>query len=59
VFAPAPAGVRRGYVGNPDPAWFGSTDAAGVWHTTYAALDFVWSLSLAAERTSTTETVYP
>lgn len=49
VFAPAPPGVRRGYVGTPDPGWFGHTDAQGHWQTTYAALDFVWSLSQAAE----------
>ncbi len=50
VFAPAPPGVRRGYVGIPDPGWFGYTDAQGQWRTTYAPLDFVWSLSQAAAR---------
>jgi hypothetical protein len=49
IFAPAPAGIRRGYVGTPDPAWFGYTDAQGRWHLSYASLDFVWSLSKAAE----------
>jgi hypothetical protein len=49
VFAPAPPGVRRGYVGTPDPGWFGHADAQGHWQTTYASLDFVWSLSQAAE----------
>lgn len=49
VFAPAPVGIRRGYVGIPDPAWFGHADAEGRWHRTYASLDFVWSLSQAAE----------
>jgi hypothetical protein len=49
VFAPAPPGVRRGYVGTPEPAWFGHADAQGHWQTTYASLDFVWSLSQAAE----------
>jgi hypothetical protein len=49
VFAPAPAGIRRGYVGNPDPTWFGHADGGGRWQVTYAPLDFVWSLSQAAE----------
>ena len=49
VFAPAPPGVRRGYVGAPDPGWFGQLDARGQWRVTYASLDFVWSLSQAAE----------
>jgi hypothetical protein len=49
VFAPAPPGVRRGYVGTPDPEWFGHVDAQGRWQTTFASLDFVWSLSQAAE----------
>jgi hypothetical protein len=49
VFAPAPPGVRRGYVGTPDPGWFGHADARGLWQTTFAPLDFVWSLSQAAE----------
>ncbi len=49
VFAPAPPGVRRGYVGTPDPGWFGHADAQGNWQTTYASLDFVWSLSQAVE----------
>jgi hypothetical protein len=49
VFAPAPPGVRRGYVGTPDPGWFGQPDAQGQWRATFAALDFVWSLSQAAE----------
>lgn len=49
VFAPAPSGVRRGYVGIPDPGWFGHADAQGHWQTTFASLDFVWSLSQAAE----------
>jgi hypothetical protein len=49
VFAPAPPGVRRGYVGTPDPDWFGHADAQGNWQITYASLDFVWSLSQAAE----------
>jgi hypothetical protein len=49
VFAPAPPGVRRGYVGTPDADWFGHTDARGRWQTTFASLDFVWSLSQAAE----------
>jgi len=49
VFAPAPPGVRRGYVGTPNPGWFGHADAQGRWQTTYASLDFVWSLSQAAE----------
>jgi len=48
VFAPALPGVRRGYVGRPDPNWFGHADEQGVWQTTYASLDFVWSLSQAA-----------
>jgi hypothetical protein len=48
VFAPAPPGVRRGYVGTPDPSWFGHADGQGHWQTTYASLDFVWSLSQAA-----------
>jgi hypothetical protein len=48
VFAPAPPGVRRGYVGAPDPGWFGHADALGRWQMTYAPLDFVWSLSQAA-----------
>jgi hypothetical protein len=50
VFAPAPPGVRRGYVGTPDSGWFGHADAQGRWQTTYASLDFVWSLSQAAEQ---------
>jgi hypothetical protein len=50
VFAPAPTGVRRGYVGTPDPGWFGHTDAQGHWQMTYASLDFVYSLSQAAEQ---------
>jgi hypothetical protein len=49
VFAPAPPGVRRGYVGTPDPGWFGHVDAQGQWQTTFASLDFVWSLSQAAQ----------
>jgi hypothetical protein len=49
VFAPAPPGVQRGYLGTPDPGWFGRADAHGRWQTTYASLDFVWSLSQAAE----------
>jgi hypothetical protein len=49
VFAPAPPGIRRGYVGMPDPGWFGHADAQGRWQTTFASLDFVWSLSQAAE----------
>jgi hypothetical protein len=49
VFGPAAPGVRRGYVGTPDPDWFGHADAQGRWHTTFASLDFVWSLSQAAE----------
>ena len=49
VFAPAPAGVRRGYVGRPDPDWFGHTDGRGRRLTTFASLDYVWSLSQAAE----------
>lgn len=49
VFAPAPPGVRRGYVGTPDPGWFGHSDTEGRWQTIYAPLDFVWSLSQAAE----------
>jgi hypothetical protein len=49
VFAPAPPGVRRGYVGTPDPDWFGHADAQEQWQTTFASLDFVWSLSQAAE----------
>jgi hypothetical protein len=49
VFAPAPPGVRRGFVGTPDPGWFGHADAQGAWQTTFAQLDFVWSLSQAAE----------
>ena len=49
VFAPASPGVRRGYVGTPDPNWFGHADAQGRWHTAFASLDFVWSLSQAAE----------
>ncbi len=49
VFAPAPPGVRRGYVGTPNPEWFGHADAHGHWQTTYASLDFVWSLSQAVE----------
>ena len=49
VFAPTPPGVRRGYVGNPDPSWFGHVDARGQWQTTFASLDFVWSLSQAAQ----------
>ena len=52
VFSPAPAGIRRGYVGAPDPAWFGHADAQGHWHLTYAPLDYVWSLSQAAEHAS-------
>jgi hypothetical protein len=48
VFAPAAPGVRRGYTGTPDPAWFGHADAQGQWRLTFAALDFVWSLSQAA-----------
>ncbi len=47
VFAPSAAGLRRGYVGTPDPAWFGQADLLGRWQTTYASLDFVWSLSQA------------
>ena len=50
VFAPAPPGVRRGYFGTPDPGWFGHADAQGQWQTTFAQLDFVWSLSQAAVR---------
>lgn len=49
VFAPAPPGIRRGYVGTPDPHWFGHADAQGRWQTTFAPLDFVWALSQAAE----------
>jgi hypothetical protein len=49
VFGPAPPGIRRGYVGNPDPNWFGHVDAQGHWQMTYASLDFVWSLAQAAE----------
>ena len=49
VFAPSPSGTRRGYVGTPDPDWFGHADAQGNWHITYSALDFVWSLAQAAE----------
>ncbi len=49
VFAPAPPGDRRGYVGTPEPGWFGHIDARGHWQTTFAPLDFVWSLSQAAE----------
>jgi hypothetical protein len=49
VLAPASPGIRRGYVGTPDPAWFGHADAQGQWHTTFAPVDFVWSLSQAAE----------
>src|SRR5262249_18536904 len=48
VFAPAPPGVRRGYVGTPDPNWYGRFDSAGNWQTTMASLDFMWSLSQAA-----------
>ena len=48
VFAPAPPGVRRGYVGTPDPGWFGQLDTRGQWRATFASLDFVWSLSQAA-----------
>ena len=48
VFAPAPPGVRRGYVGTPDPDWFGHADAQGQWQINFASLDFVWSLSQAA-----------
>jgi hypothetical protein len=40
--------ARRGYVGLPDPAWFGAGDASA---TPLTALDFVWSLSRAAART--------
>ncbi|HTV80676.1 MAG TPA: hypothetical protein VMF03_20665 [Steroidobacteraceae bacterium] len=49
VFAPAPPGVRRGYIGDPDPAWFGRNDGQGKWQMAYASLDFVWSLAQAAE----------
>jgi hypothetical protein len=49
VFAPAPPGVRRGYVGIPDAAWFGHRDVRGQWQATFKSLDFVWSLSQAAE----------
>ena len=49
VFAPSPSGTRRGYVGTPDPDWFGHAEPDGNWRITYAALDFVWSLSQAAE----------
>jgi hypothetical protein len=49
VFAAASAGVRRGYVGVPNPAWFGHAGAQGRWQVTYAPLDFVWSLAQAAE----------
>jgi hypothetical protein len=48
VFAPAPPGVRRGYVGSPDPDWFGHADAQGHAQINFASLDFVWSLSQAA-----------
>jgi len=48
VFAPAPPGTRRGYVGTPDPQWFGHADAQRHWQSAYVALDFVWSLSQAA-----------
>ena len=48
VFAPAPPGIRRGYVGRPDPGWFGHTDAQGRWQARFAQLDFVWSLAQAA-----------
>ena len=50
VFAPAPPGVRRGYVGTPDPGWFGHADTHGQWQTVFAPLDFVWSLSQAADQ---------
>jgi cytochrome c peroxidase len=49
VFAPAAPGERRGYVGTPDPGWFGQPDSRGHWQTTFAPLDFVWSLAQAAE----------
>jgi hypothetical protein len=49
VFAPAPTGIRRGYVGAPDPTWFGHTEPQGRWHLDYASLDFVWSLAKAAQ----------
>jgi hypothetical protein len=49
VFAPAPPAVRRGYVGTPDPGWYGRVNARGHWQTTFASLDFVWSLSQVAE----------
>jgi hypothetical protein len=49
VFAPAPPGVRRGFIGTPDPAWFGRVDAQGTWRPAFVSLDFVWSLSQAAE----------
>jgi hypothetical protein len=51
VFAPAPPGVRRGYVGTPDPDWFGHADGQRQRQTAFASLDFVWSLSQAAEGT--------
>ena len=50
VFAPAPPGVRRGYVGRPDPDWFTHADPQGQRHTVFAQLDFVWSLAQAAPR---------
>ncbi len=48
VFAPAPPGIRRGYVGNPLPEWFGRAGAPGQWQVTYQPLDFVWSLAQAS-----------
>jgi hypothetical protein len=41
VFAPAPPGVRRGYVGTPSPAWFGHVRCPGtVANASFASLDF-------------------
>jgi len=55
IFAPAATGIRRGYIGTPDPAWFGNPDELGNWHVSYAPLDFVWSLSQAAEHAAGAE----
>jgi hypothetical protein len=43
-----PGTVRRGYVGPPDPEWFGGTDAGGRRDRVFQSLDFFWSLSQAA-----------
>jgi hypothetical protein len=50
--APLAGDSSRGYVGEPDPAWFFPADSRTPTERLYLPLDFVWSLAKAQPRSS-------